>query len=103
MTDRPDFDVGDLVVCVDDGPSRSPSFPGPVNITKGAVYRVCEVLPPGVFNRAGYPTSGWGAMLVGVVEESGVGFCCTRFRKIDKASDDWAAEWEACKPKERVQ
>ncbi len=98
MTDRPDFDVGDLVVCVDDGPCR---YTGklPKTSRRGRAYRVVKMWPPEAMTHPIWAFDAEGD----VISPTAPSRACYRFRKIDKASDDWAAEWEACKPKERVQ
>lgn len=94
---RPDFDVGDLVVCVDDGPDKKGRKPKWSR--RGQVVRVKRLTPP-----RGEDWRGWGFLADGDPDPalSKTWRACWRFRKIDKADDNWQAEWEACKPKEKV-
>lgn len=83
---RPDYDAGDLVVCVDDTPN--PKF-GVSKLRRGAVYVVEKVEPP---NRV---DPRWGCRIAGVASLSREGFAADRFRKIDpKPPEFWTGEVE---------
>ena len=92
---RPDFDVGDLVVCVDDGPDKKGKRPK--WSYRGQVVRVVELTPP-----KGEDWSGWGFLADGDPDPalSKSWRACYRFRKIDKADDSFMEMLAACKPKE---
>ncbi|WP_143271661.1 hypothetical protein [Bradyrhizobium mercantei] len=79
------FDVGDLVVCIDNGPKKGPIPPiVPIHhlLRKGRVYRVNFIGT----SRRGTPTVG----LAGVaLPPPMIGFEPYRFRKIDPAEPEF--------------
>lgn len=86
MSGRPDFDVGDLVVCVDDSPASMGLF----HYRRGMVLRVARMWPPETTKR-----NRW------VFDEVGRhpterGHFASRFRKLDlKPPEFWTGEIEA--------
>lgn len=94
---RPDFDAGDLVVCVDDAPNpRRPAVPVDKLIRRGRTYRVEAVFLSKTKTR-------WGITLIGVqLPPPTVGFNAARFRKIDKADEGFTAWVRALNQKERT-
>ena len=93
------FAPGDVVVCVDAGPSKERRWQGKPNLlVRGRAYAIRDVLE----------LSGEvGLRLVGVTCHSwrGIewGFAASRFRKIDPASDEFTEQMRALRPhNERV-
>jgi len=83
MSGRPDYDVGDVVVCV-----RMDSNP----IMIGKVYRAKEFLPPD-------SDGDIGVRLFGVRPNTWRGaFAANRFRKIDAADEAFTRQMRAIKP-----
>jgi hypothetical protein len=96
MSGRPDFDAGDLVVCVDDGPLVWKGSVFKSGVVRGRVYRVDRVICDSV-------TREWGVLLTGIRSIGTTGaFYASRFRKIDRADDSFIQTLAACKPRERV-
>ena len=85
MTGRPDYDVGDLVVCVDDGPSRAlPAMGEPSGLHLGRVYRVLEALPPDSVSRCGrYRFLNWAVYVSGAKPPLNIPYHAPRFRKLN--------------------
>jgi hypothetical protein len=84
MSGRPDYDVGDLVVCVE-ADTRMHWI--------GRVFVVEQILPPGRYGGSLY--KGWGCHLV-ACERHVAGWCVSCFRKIDpKPPEFWTGEVEA--------
>lgn len=83
---RPDYDAGDLVVCVDDSPCKLGT--GPMNVTKGSIYKAVEVHPC-IFDD---DTEGWAVWL----KEEPHGCNANRFRRIDpKPPEFWTGTVDA--------
>jgi hypothetical protein len=94
MTGRPDYDVGDLVVCVYVGPS--PKSETPKELRQGAIYRVERLIYEPVQNLL---VEDWTVLLIGAHNpHSRYGYYCSRFRKIDAADETFARQMRAIKP-----
>lgn len=88
-----DYDVGDIVVCVDDSPS--PEW-GPTRIKIGRFYRVRRIgpnAPNSLVNKVG--PSVW---VEEVEPHSPAGFGWFRFRKLPKADDEFTEYMRSMKP-----
>lgn len=92
-----DYDVGDCVVCVDDG-----ALPGYVSSVKiGQIYRVDGFL----FSDRNRPSilgkpSNFGVVLQGIKSKGSSGaFSPFRFRKLPPATDDFKRLMRECRPK----
>ncbi len=96
---KPDFGPGDLVVCVDDGPGRAgPALGVPSFLRKGLIYRVSKMNAPGVPLDGMRPAS-WHVVLLDTASAfPNLGYRAERFRKIDKADEQFTAQIRACKP-----
>jgi hypothetical protein len=94
MSGRPDYDVGDLVVCVDDG--QRGDFQPPV--ARGRVYMVANLAAPGTVSSCGRMTAHkWGVFLLGVPLRDAIS--ADRFRKIDpKPPEFWTGTVDADAP-----
>ncbi len=90
MTGRPDFDVGDLVVCVDDSPCGVFHTTSPARV-KGRVYTVAN-LRHDTDRRTGF--TGWGIKVREVATPDWQN--CIAYRRIDpKPPAFWTGEVEA--------
>lgn len=99
MTGRPDYDAGDLVVCVETSAPENYGRGlgrGGRHLQRDRVYRVIKILP---HSRAMY---GFVACLEGVRsgDETG-GFDASRFRRIDpKPPEFWTGTIDADTPEQ---
>jgi hypothetical protein len=89
---KPDFGPGDLVVCVDDGLHPVALRP-PIKSRKGQVVRVMSMHFWENASELGFLAFGDSDL-----ERLGVTRACYRFRKIDKADEQFTAQIRACKP-----
>jgi len=89
-----DFNVGDCVVCVDNGPSEYGLTAEELRI--GGIYRVTGLHTA----REGYRDAGKpGVLLGGVRSKGGSGsFGASRFRHLPKADEQFITEMRAIKP-----
>lgn len=94
MSGRPDYDVGDLVVCVDDRLIMTGGRCGPLP-RSGSVYRAVDIIRPGEVGRFGARATGWGVCVEGCLNLP-CGYFAARFRKLDpKPPEFWTREVEA--------
>lgn len=88
---RPDYDVGDLVVCVDDQPNGR-GDPNPLRF--GTCYIVTAMWPP----EQNWPAV-WGVSVSNATMPPGLkGFIAAFFRKIDGAPEIFAQMLRETKP-----
>lgn len=76
MTGRPDYDVGDLVCCVDASQNRGNGIV-PSSLRVGGVYRVASFCLA-----SGTASDGWCVRLEGMTASTRWGFMAWRFRKV---------------------
>lgn len=89
------FDVGDKVVCVD---ARQNPSPWEHALVLGRVYTVSAITSPTWSPLFGDMVPG--VMLVELpVPPRGSGYVCARFRKIDRADDEFVEQIRALKPR----
>lgn len=94
-----DFNVGDVVVCVDAAPCRNPEASPTINLTLHRAYRVSFIRPS--FEASGdYHILVDGERPHGVSRYGSLGWDSARFRKLNDGDDDaeLIARIKNCRP-----
>lgn len=97
MSGKPDFDVGDVVVCVA-GNCGAACHAGdkPSELVEGRAYRVAGLVPPELY----HGDCVFGVHLVEMPPRSARdgGYCAARFRKVRPASDEFTRQMRSLRP-----
>lgn len=92
---KDEFQVGDVVVCVNAKPARNPIVPIAQLLREGAMYRIAG-LPVGNNGEVGLCLDGV------AIPVPMVGFAYDRFRKLPRAEEDFTLRIRACRPPLRL-